>query len=692
MKRRSTKTAVSQGMRALLLLLALLLASAGCNTTNPPVETTPEEESSTGEETTSLEETTDTDEETTDGETTTEEDTLHPFESLEKQYCQATVEDAFADDRILLLMMPFANFTEYTTEDFAYVGCIEMRDLWTNIKPNKVCRIIGLTLDKKSKQNVLDMIKILEQRDDILAAHPNYYGELMTASEYYINNSLYPYDSGVKEMISLPEAWELETGSSSVLVGLIDSGVDGTHPYLVDCINTTLSRNFSPTYTTALEDAEMHGTAMAGLICANPYMEGASEQDEKNLEAISGVSQNIQLVSLRVTVEVEEFDEETGIVTTTHLIDIFAMIDAVNYADDIGIDIINASNGFYEMREGIPALEAAIQNFSGFYVSAAGNRNLNIDEATIYPRISGYSNVIRVSGCTADDERNTSLAYGKTKVDLFAPAFRTVTTAPYWLVGDDFPSELGWNEYDRYLTVTGGTSMATALVTGVAALMLSHDPTLTPSEIKTIIMNNVDIVYDEDGNSVYGNYCVSGGRLNAYKAVLATRHIHDLYENITDTSHDFSCSICDEYDYDVAHEYFRYTINTAPTIGSQHRAHCDCGYYRVEYHVVRASPTDGTTFPAACIFCGLLATDGDIILLNVPGELVQMGVQSVPGSYTLSDGTTIQILTENGSYVLPSGIIVLSEADAALVEAGLLDPYELVESPTVPSNPGHVTE
>ncbi|MBQ2735180.1 MAG: hypothetical protein IJF33_05040 [Clostridia bacterium] len=89
MKRRSTTAAVGQGMRALLLLLALLLAFAGCNTTEPPIETSPSEESSTGEETTmfeettTLEETTDTEEETTseensEEESTTEEETTAP--------------------------------------------------------------------------------------------------------------------------------------------------------------------------------------------------------------------------------------------------------------------------------------------------------------------------------------------------------------------------------------------------------------------------------------------------------------------------------------------------------------------------------------------------------------------------------------------------------------------------------------
>ena len=65
---------------------------------------------------------------------------------------------------------------------------------------------------------------------------------------------------------------------------------------------------------------------------------------------------------------------------------------------------------------------------------------------------------------------------------------------------------------------------------------------------------------------------------------------------------------------------------------------------------------------------------------------------SAPGVFTLADGTTLQILTETGSYVLSNGIIVLSPEDAALVEAGLLDPYELVENITVPTNPDHVTE
>ena len=80
--------------------------------------------------------------------------------------------------------------------------------------------------------------------------------------------------------------------------------------------------------------------------------------------------------------------------------------------------------------------------------------------------------------------------------------------------------------------------------------------------------------------------------------------------------------------------------------------------------------------------------------IHIPQKLsgdVMMQMNS-SGVITLPDGTTLQILTDSGSYVLSNGIIVLSPEDAALVEAGLLDPYELVENITVPAGPGHVTE
>ena len=60
-------------------------------------------------------------------------------------------------------------------------------------------------------------------------------------------------------------------------------------------------------------------------------------------------------------------------------------------------------------------------------------------------------------------------------------------------------------------------------------MILAKEPDLTVAELKHTILNNVDIVYDANGTSVYGDYCTSGGRLNAYKAVTNIAHLQHTY-------------------------------------------------------------------------------------------------------------------------------------------------------------------
>ena len=165
-------------------------------------------------------------------------------------------------------------------------------------------------------------------------------------------------------------------------------------------------------------------------------------------------------------------------------------------------------------------------------------------------------------------------------------------------------------------------------------------------------------------------------------------HYHDEYWDVCADWHSYSCEECDLIEIEVPHEYVRYGANTSANSGTTHRKYCHCGYYVVEDHVVRATNDGSATFPAQCMICGLIATGGSVGIVSIPitPEIMTMG------TYTFSDGTTVQILTENGSYVLPNGIIVLVGEDAELAEAGLLDPYALVENLPTPSNPGQVTE
>ena len=98
--------------------------------------------------------------------------------TLGKNYCELTLNNNFSDYELLLVMLPEYNFVEYTVADFEYVGCIKVEDLTIGPTEGKLCKILALTLDTHSKENVLNVIKILEQRADVYCAEPNYYDSL----------------------------------------------------------------------------------------------------------------------------------------------------------------------------------------------------------------------------------------------------------------------------------------------------------------------------------------------------------------------------------------------------------------------------------------------------------------------------------------------------------------------------------
>ena len=106
-----------------------------------------------------------------------------------------------------------------------------------------------------------------------------------------------------------------------------------------------------------------------------------------------------------------------------------------------------------------------------------------------------------------NDIKFSSSNYGKETVDLFAP-------------GDSILSNYPTNLDPSGLRILSGTSMAAPYVTGVAALLKAQNTSLTWEQIKIRILDNVDYI------SSLGNLCVSGGRLNAYKALTNSQHIH----------------------------------------------------------------------------------------------------------------------------------------------------------------------
>lgn len=402
---------------------------------------------------------------------------------IEKVYSTATIEDSFTDNEVLLVMMPEYNETAYTIADFSDVGCTAMEELFYDTEPGVLSRIILLTLDQNSKQNVLDAIHILEQREDIYSAEPNAVMELQIEPNDSMYSSLWAPDA-----ISLPAAWDIETDAYYVYVGIIDSGVSSNHPDMYN-INVPMSRNFIGDGTSAVSDTIGHGTMVASVIGA----------DSNNYDGLVGVCWSVNLVSLKVVYTTYQGGEQVEICQAS------SVISAIQYADSVGIDILNISLGVPNANT--TAFRTALASYDGLVVCAAGNGNHHLgytpDEdtynpPTVYPAMhNDLSNVITVGASTRSDSKASFSNYGIPWVDLFAP-------------GDDIYVCTASGGY----ACVDGTSFAAPYVAGVAALVLSCNPNMTGSDLKQRICNTVDRI------GVLSAYCRTSGRLNAYKALV----------------------------------------------------------------------------------------------------------------------------------------------------------------------------
>ncbi len=263
-------------------------------------------------------------------------------------------------------------------------------------------------------------------------------------------------------------AWQHSSGLN-VTVAEVDSGVDYTAPDLQgqfvngwDYINA----NNNP------QDQFGHGTHVAGIIAAL----------QNNGVGVSGVAPAAKIMPLRVL-------DQNG---SGSDVDVAA---AFNDAGNDGVPIVNASLGSTAPSQ---VIEQAIQSHPNtLYVVAAGNDGTNNDDPStpFYPCDAAEANVICVGASDQNDQPAWFSDYGATSVDLFAPGVSILSTYPGGYAYDD------------------GTSMATPMVSGTLALMLSHAPALTAAQLKS------DLLASVDGSPQLSGLAVSGGELDAAAAV-----------------------------------------------------------------------------------------------------------------------------------------------------------------------------
>ena len=295
--------------------------------------------------------------------------------------------------------------------------------------------------------------------------------------------------------IDAEEAWSITEGSISVLVAVIDTGIDVGHPDLEDNLlpgwNTI--ENSSDTDPDLAENAD-HGTKVAGIIAAVG----------DNAEGIIGVAPLVKLVPYKAVAPGGGQTIEDHVVA------------ALDSCIQRPVDVINISHRFendqgqyfVEVEQKLEeALSAGI-----VVVCSAGNDN---DEHVFFT--ASMQGTIAVGASTMCDERKSPTScdgdqagfvgsnFGP-ELDLMAPGTAIRTTDP-WI----------WSAYDWFW----GTSSAAPFVSGAAALLRSIDATLSPGEVKTILCNTAD----QAGTYVYDpltgkNPEMGHGRLNAYHAVL----------------------------------------------------------------------------------------------------------------------------------------------------------------------------
>ena len=298
--------------------------------------------------------------------------------------------------------------------------------------------------------------------------------------------------------IGATRAWDFTTGSRSVVVAVIDSGIDLTHPDLA--ANLWVNPGEIPgdgidndgngfvddvhgwdfvDHDGVPQDGFGHGTHVAGIIGAVG----------NNGIGVTGINWQVSIMALRI-------QDDRGAGTTS------SVIAALRYATmmrrDHGVMIV-ASNNSWEAPAGYSSvLEQVIREHgeAGItFVAAAGNRATDTDLTPKYPGGYDLPNVITVASLTPQGVLAASSNYGATTVDVAAPGTAIQSTYKNGGYG-----------------ILSGTSMAAPHVTGVAALLAAARPEIGVGEIRSAILGTATPL-----DSLAGK--VASGRLNAWAAV-----------------------------------------------------------------------------------------------------------------------------------------------------------------------------
>ncbi len=278
------------------------------------------------------------------------------------------------------------------------------------------------------------------------------------------------------QLIKLKQAKEVFKKRKTVKVAIIDTGIDLNHSFFKKNLETqkvysknNLLQSIDLTHeqNRISSDVNGHGTHISGVI--------------------KSINPDVKIISIK-------FNDPKG----KGKDNFYSLLKSYELAIKMKVDIINYSGGGLKpyLQEFSLLKKAEQQNI--LLIAASGNHSLNLDHKknVYFPASYKLKNIISVAAHDNNSKILPFSNFGKNSVHLMAPGFKIIGPMP----GNKFGEMTG-------------TSQATAFVTGVASLLISHFPDLKPSQIKNILINS-SVKRSSEGN----NKRVMGGQLNALNA------------------------------------------------------------------------------------------------------------------------------------------------------------------------------
>lgn len=387
---------------------------------------------------------------------------VSPLSSAESKGGQTTELSEYEPDAILVKFKAGVTQSQIQSVNSKHNGKVEKS--LDKIGVHKVRFPKGVNVEEKIKQYGED--------PRVEYAEPNYERKVFVTP----NDSYYASHQWNMPKMRAPEAWDVEQGSSNVIIAIVDTGVSLNHPDLDGKLVAGYDYYGDPPFyapDSDPSDENGHGTYVAGIAAA----------ETNNSQGVAGVSWHSRIMPIRVLgPDGSGWDSDIA--------------NGVIWAADHGAKIINMSLGGSDSSQTLIDAVNYAYNLGCVLVAASGNSNTN---QPFYP--AAYDHVIAVGATNSSDQRASFSNYGS-YLDVTAPGEGITST--YFYAG------LG---IDTYATGSG-TSAASPHVAGLAALLASHYPGWTNDQIEQRIKNSADDLGSSGWDQYYGY-----GRINLEKSL-----------------------------------------------------------------------------------------------------------------------------------------------------------------------------